>query len=368
MRNFGSKNNETINEDAENLSAGKNHAGIIIIAILLVLAVVIASGMIYILSVGKAYDKNNTELIAVEIPMGSSSDDIAQALEKSGVIKSASEFNLKSRLTGNRGSYKAGNYELSPSMTMEEIMEQLKKGSSGNTLRFTVPEGSSLTEIAEVVAATGACTSEEFLQAAAEGAFDYEFLKDNDITGEKRLEGFLYPDTYDIYENEKPDKIIERMLKRFDEIYSEVLKTADTDIMNKYNTFEIVTVASLIEKEAKLDKERPLVASVVYNRLDKNMKLQFCSTVQYALGKHKARLYNSDLKVESPYNTYKYEGLPQGPIGSPGRASLEAAVSPEHTDYLFFVVSAKGDGSHNFAATGDEFGSYKDEYLASLAG
>ena len=98
------------------------------------------------------------------------------------------------------------------------------------------------------------------------------------------------------------------------------------------------------------------------------MKLQFCSTVQYALGKHKARLYNSDLKVESPYNTYKYEGLPKGPIGSPGKASLAAALSPADTNYLFFVVAAAGDGSHNFAATGDEFGSYKDEYLASLAG
>lgn len=126
-------------------------------------------------------------------------------------------------------------------------------------------------------------------------------------------------------------------------------------------------MASLIEREAKLDSERADVASVVYNRLNKGMKLQFCSTVQFALGKVKTRLYNSDLKIQSPYNTYLYEGLPPGPIAAPGRESLKAAMNPNDTDYLYFVVSSKGDGSHNFAATGSDFAAYKDDYLSSLA-
>ncbi|MBR2736248.1 MAG: endolytic transglycosylase MltG, partial [Firmicutes bacterium] len=143
-------------------------------------------------------------------------------------------------------------------------------------------------------------------------------------------------------------------------------KKGDKDILSEYSQMEIVTVASLIEREAKLDDERADVSSVVYNRLDKGMKLQFCSTVQYALGKVKARLYNSDLQIQSPYNTYLYEGLPPGPIASPGKASIEAAMNPNDTDYLYFVVSSKGDGSHNFASTGDDFSAYRDDYLSSL--
>ena len=125
-------------------------------------------------------------------------------------------------------------------------------------------------------------------------------------------------------------------------------------------------MASLVEREARLDKERSDVASVIYNRLDKNMKLQIDATVQYALGEVKERLYNSDLKVQSPYNTYLNEGLPPGPIASPGNASLKAALNPNQTDYLFYVASAKGDGSHNFATNEKEFSSYKKEYISSL--
>ncbi len=347
---------------------GKKRAGIIIIAILLIIAMLVAAGIIYALSIGGAYDAGNTARIEVEVPLGSSTDSIAELLEEKGVIRSASQFNLKTRIEGNGGKYRAGTYELSPSMTMEEIMDVMIEGANSNTTRFTAPEGSTLAEIAGIVAATGVCTADEFMTAAAGESFDYDFLSDNPLTGEKRLEGFLYPDTYDIYADEAPESIIERMLRRFGDVYYEAAESAGSGgAAARYNTFQLVTVASLVEKESKLDEERPLIASVVYNRLNVNMKLQFDSTVQYALGTRKSRLYYSDLKVDSPYNTYANAGLPAGPIGSPGRASLEAALTPMDTDYLYFVVSAEGDGSHNFAATVDEFDSYKAEYIDSLA-
>jgi UPF0755 protein len=336
--------------------------------ILLIIVVVVIVGLLaaFICSLNGPYQKDNTEMVEVEIPMGSGTAAIAQQLEESGIIKSALAFRIKSKLAHNDGEYRCGTFSLSASMTTDEIMETLKSAVSADTERFTVPEGSNLTEIASIIADTGVCTADDFLKEAASGQFDYDFLADAP-SGEKRLEGFLYPDTYEIYANESAHNIIDMMLARFDEIYSEVAEGADSEITKEYSTFELVTIASMIEKEAKLDDERPLVASVIYNRLEKGMKLQFCSTVQYALGKHKERLYNSDLKVDSPYNTYIIEGLPAGPISSPGKASLEAALAPADTDYLYFVVSSAGDGSHNFAKDGDDFASYKEEYLESLA-
>ena len=173
------------------------------------------------------------------------------------------------------------------------------------------------------------------MNAVANEKFDYSFLDDS-VQGESRLEGFLFPDTYSVPKGSSEKFIINEMLKRFDEIYTPDMRKKAKKM--GYTDREIVTVASIIERETVLDDERAKVASVIYNRLDKNMKLQMCSCVQFLLGKQKHFLDENDISIESPYNTYIYEGLPPGPIACPGKASLEAALNPAKTDYIYFVV------------------------------
>ena len=345
----------------EDRNSGKASFGLVLV--LLIAVIIAGAGYKYIHGIGEPVDSSSQEKISVDIPSGSGTAAIGRILEEDGVIKSARQFKIKSRMDKNDGKYRTGVYELSPSMDMDEIMQILMDGSQ-NTLRFMVPEGYTLKQIADKFAETGNGTAEDFLNETQNGDFDFEY-NDQMVDGEKRYEGFLYPDTYEIYKNESAHGIIQRMLTRFEQVYDAAADEATVDT-SKYSVFDLVTVASLIEREVKLDEERPLVASVIYNRLNKNMKLQMCSTVQYALGTPKARLMNSDLKIDSPYNTYQNAGLPAGPIASPGQASISAALHPADTDYLYFVLTSAGSGKHNFASTGDDFSSYREDYLASL--
>ena len=345
----------------ENRNSGKASFGLVLV--LLIAVIIAGAGYKYIHGIGEPLDSSSQEKISVDIPSGSGTAAIGRILEEDGVIKSARQFKIKSRMDKNDGKYRTGVYELSPSMDMDEIMQILMDGSQ-NTLRFMVPEGYTLKQIADKFAETGNGTAEDFLNETQNGDFDFEY-NDQMVDGEKRYEGFLYPDTYEIYKNESAHGIIQRMLTRFEQVYDAAADETTVDT-SKYSVFDLVTVASLIEREVKLDEERPLVASVIYNRLNKNMKLQMCSTVQYALGTPKARLMNSDLKIDSPYNTYQNAGLPAGPIASPGQASISAALHPADTDYLYFVLTSAGSGKHNFASTGDDFSSYREDYLASL--
>ena len=343
----------------------KSHILRNVLIVILIAAVAALAGFIYIYSqTTKAADSSNTTQTNVVIPDGSSTTAIAGILKDDGIINN--ELACRMRAKMDCAEYKAGTYSLSPSMTMTEISEILIKGrDNANTVNVTIPEGYTVKQIAEKMEKSGVCSADDFIAESENGQFDYEFLS-GAVTGEHRLEGYLFPDTYELYKDSDPHAAIDKMLSHFNDVYNGLITSADSAVTSKYNENQIVTVASLIEREAKLDSERADVASVVYNRLDKGMKLQFCSTVQFALGKVKSRLYNSDLKIDSPYNTYLYDGLPPGPIAVPGKKSLEAAMNPASTDYLYFVVSSKGDGSHNFAATGDDFAAYRDDYLSSL--
>ena len=165
-----------------------------------------------------------------------------------------------------------------------------------------------------------------------------------------KLEGYLYPNTYRIEKNFKPLKIYKLMLKEFEDKW--LLKLKNKANNSKYNISELVTIASIVEKEAKLVEEKAIIAGVIYNRLEENMKLQIDATVQYVLPRRKERLLYSDLKFDSKYNTYLYAGLPPGPISNPGANSLEAALNPKKTEYLFYF--AREDGSHQFSKTYEE--------------
>ncbi|HHW08138.1 MAG TPA: endolytic transglycosylase MltG [Clostridia bacterium] len=284
--------------------------------------------------------------VEVEIPMGSSPYAVAQILADKKVIRHPKVFYYYTRLKGISPQFKAGTYTLDAAWPMEQIAVALTRGGRGAVVTVTIPEGFDLEQIAARIAAANLVSREEFLQAAAHGEFHYEFL--NGVPeGDKRLEGFLFPDTYQFAAGATAEEIIHKMLKRFGEVYHEDYRRRAQEL--GLSTLEVVTMASLVEKEAKLDEERAMIAGVFYNRLKKNWKLESCATVQYLLDEPKEVLLYEDLEIDSPYNTYKYYGLPPGPIASPGRASLEAALYPAEVDYMFF--RANPDGSHVFSRT-----------------
>ena len=335
----------------------------LLIILLIVLLLVGLGGIRFTKHLEHAYQPNSTKIVDVEIPSGSSTAEIADILTENEIIASPRNFRLVTKLTGD-SDYKAGTYKLSAAMSMNEIRDILLKGESANTVKVQIPEGYTVVKIADELEKNGVCSAEEFLQETQTGEFDYEFMAET-LEGEKRLEGFLYPDTYEFYENDDPHSVINKMLARFDQKFNAVVDASQgSEILEEYTTLEIVTVASLIEKEAFHDEDRAPIASVIYNRLDEGMKLQLNPTVEYVIGEIRDLTYD-DLAIDSPYNTYKYEGLPIGPIASPSQASLEAAINPADTNYMFFVNTDKGDWSMAFSETYEEFLKDKAAWQAS---
>jgi len=284
--------------------------------------------------------------VVVEIPKGSSLTAIANRLEKQGVIKSALLFRLYAGSGG--ATFQYGTFTLPRSLSYDEIIEALGKPVEKEGLKFTVPEGYTFRQIAELLEQKGIATAEELAKACNEGDFDFEFLKDIPER-EVRLEGYLFPDTYEIFEGESAESIVRRMLANFEKKtrgYKEKAEKAGLSLD------EAVTLASAIQTEGKKLSEFPLISSVLHNRLATGMKLQCDATVQYVLPQRKEVLTLDDLEIDSPYNTYLYPGLPPGPIANPGLAALMAAVEPSESDYLYYRVDKKkADGSHVFSRT-----------------
>ena len=316
--------------------------------------------------VAEPFDPSAVDTVAITIPDGASTTKICNILEENGIIKSATAYKYWFKWQGFDGKLQAGDYILSASMSGEEIAKLMQNGHS-TVHNFTIPEGYSVLQTAYVLSEKWMVDYSTFLDEVQNGTFDYEFLGDIEYNGlGYRLEGFLFPETYNIYDNATPHDYIDRMLKQFNTVW-----TGNPDYSARMNELglslrDVITIASIIEREAKIDSDRPLVSSVIYNRLKINMKLQMCSTVQYILGEPKETLTYKDIAIDDPYNTYLYEGLPPGPICSPGKASIEAALYPADTDYIFFVVSEKRDGSHNFSSNSADFERDKAAYQAAL--
>jgi UPF0755 protein len=286
----------------------------------------------------------------VIIPKGSSVKAISEQLEKQGIIRNANVFAVYCKLSEKAGKIKAGKYILSSSMSVEQIVNKLAAGNAEvNSKRFTIPEGFELRQIAERLESEGLVNKDEFYAAIDKAKFDYAFVKDIP-NRDNKLEGYLFPDTYDVFKNATEEEIINKMLNRFNQVFTEEYRQRAKELNMSYD--QVITLASIIEREAKLDKERKIISAVFHNRLKKNIKLQSCATVQYLLKEQKEVLTYKDLEVDSPYNTYKYAGLPKGPIASPGAKSIEAALYPDNVDYLYFV--ANKDGSHVFTKTYQE--------------
>lgn len=334
------------------------------IAVLVIVALVAAVFFFvndYINENLEAVDRSDNTKIVVEIPSGSTTNDIAEILLENNLIKNTLTFKYYAEKTGRDVLLKAGSFLLSKDMNADELLKALiKGGSSGNTANITVIEGLILEDAAKSISEQLDLNYDRLLELMNSPQLfkdDYEFLKDNpDI---ENLQGFLMPDTYNVYINSDEEDIIKILLLQFDEFYSNEIKSRLEN--SKLSFKEVINLASIVEKEALLDEERDEVAAVFLNRIDIDMKLQSCATVNYAHGEWKERLTLDDIAIDSPYNTYVIEGLPPSPINSPGRVSIIAVLEPADVDYLYFV--AKGDGSHYFSKDYDEHIDAAEEYL-----
>lgn len=292
--------------------------------------------------------------VIVQIPQGTSAQQIGQELETAGLIKSAQAWELWARwLMFNQpeGGFQAGQYELSTAEPLQQIARKIWNGDVAQR-SFTIPEGWSLKQMAAYFEQQGFFKAQDFLSAASQiPAGRYPWLP----TDTPNLEGFLYPDTYQIPAQAQttPDQIIQQMLDRFEQVALPLYNQQRGK--TPYSLAQWVTLSSIVEKEAVIAAERPRIAGVFINRLQQNMPLGSDPTVEYALGVQQTPdnpLTLDQVKTPSPYNTYLNAGLPPTPIASPGSASLKATLEPEATDYLYFV--ARYDGTHVFSRTLEE--------------
>lgn len=293
-----------------------------------------------------------THLISVQ--RGESVSNVATQLQQRGLLRSADLFVLASYATGRWRKLQTGRYEFDGSMSALAMLEALSSGTHRAWRWLTIPEGYNLHQIAEQVQSNGLGSAAAFLEAARDGSrYGREYLPVG-----ASLEGFLFPETYRVESEETEADIIEQMLNQFDSaVWRGLFKQQAT--YGTRSLHDILTLASLVEWEARKEAERPVIAGVLMNRLRRGQKLECDATVQYALGDgRKTRLMNEDLKVDSPYNTYLHAGLPPGPICNPGLASIRAAMNPASVPYCYYVAAL--DGSHVFSV------SY-EEHLAAIA-
>lgn len=286
--------------------------------------------------------------VEVTISEGMGGKAVAQRLADAGVVKNSSSFMLYVRRQGAERELRPGTYVFVGEVDYAAVLSQLKAGRGNqNTINVTVPEGKTVPQIADIWEKAGICTAEDFLQYCANLDIPYAYIP----AGEdyNQLEGFLFPETYNVLETWGAKEVVDMQLAQFDKLWTDERQKQAKEL--GMSAKEIVTVASMIEREVRVVEERPMVASVIYNRLAIGQKLQMCSTVQYILGEQKEQLLYSDLEIESPYNTYLHEGLPVGPICSPGVSCIDAALQPADTDYYYFRTREDGTGGHYFAKT-----------------
>ncbi len=302
--------------------------------------------------------------VKVRIEKGMNAGQIGNLLQDKKVIKNALVFKLIVRRRGVEAEFKPGEYEFKTGMDYNQVIQKLVEGPPITYYEITQPEGWTAKQIAARIGTIAKINEDEYLGIVEQGqaGLDYPFLKNNG-SNTNSLEGYLFPKTYRIKKGTNAQQFVNLQLAEFQEQTAN-LNWANAQTLGR-TPYEIIIVASLIERESKVDEERPIVASVIYNRLKKGMLLQIDATVQYALPQWKDRLTYEDLKVDSPYNTYKHAGLPPGPICNPGLAAIQAALNPATSDYLYYVLAPDNSGRHTFTRTYDEFLKAANQYHQS---
>jgi len=301
--------------------------------------------------------------IEFHIPATASTAEIAQRLENEGIIPNRHLFQLELFLRGIRNDYIAGTYTLNLNMNNVEINRALRARPHEVAPHYEIriPEGWTIRDMAAYFEERGFFSADEFVYVAQYGHFSFPFLQDVPPGRPNRLEGYLFPDTYQIPTNPVPGDIITRMLHNFDGRFSyEFIIRAEELNMS---VDEVIIKASIIERETRLPTERALVSQVIHRRLAQNIRLQMCSTVKYVMDDPPIRLLYVHLEIDSPYNTYRHAGLPIGPISNPGEAAIRAALWPADTDYLFFVLRDENTGEHYFSRTEAEHNAARARYL-----
>ncbi|WP_414046957.1 endolytic transglycosylase MltG [Macrococcus equi] len=355
----------------------------IIIGLILIGIFVLAIGsFFYINSSQKPLNPDDKSTIKIEVLPGESATMIGEKLEKEKIIKNSTMFKYYLKFN-NISNFQAGSYELSPSMTFKQIAKSLQKGEVYIPVVFkmNIPEGITIEQIADIVAKKTSITKEDFLREVNDPKFIKKMQKKHpklitkDVFNKDikyPLEGYLFPATYDFTEkNPSVEEIVEKMLNAtqenafplWDKYGGILLKEEGKE--RRLSFHEFLTFSSLVEREASGLTDRAKIASVFINRMEENppMPLQTDPTVLYALGRHKAVTYESDLKVDSPYNTYINTGLPPGPIATSGKESMESVLNPAKTDYLYFLAAK--DGKNYFSKTYDEHLKLKAEHIDS---
>jgi UPF0755 protein len=301
---------------------------------------------------------------------GETAATIAPRLDREGLVSDGQLFLYLVKYRGVDAQLEAGEYELRPDMTMDEIIDELQHGRL-REVSITIPEGWRAEQTAELLEEKGIADGDEFLALVRAGSTAYDFLVARPEGASNSLEGYLFPETYRIPADYAAAAVLDLLLATFAERFSPEMRQAATD--NGLTVHEVVTLASIVEREAVVPEERPIIASVYLNRLAQGMYLQSDPTVQYALGYQEdtgqwwkiPMSLEEDVQVDSPYNTYMYPGLPPGPLCSPGLASIEAVLEPAETPYLFFF--SKFDGSHAFAETYEEHLRNQEQYQGQPA-
>jgi len=326
----------------------------------IVFSVAMFAGLGYLIYHGTTYGFNRGQEFAYQLTMehesydiefileeDTSVADVAEMLEEQGIIENAWLYRFEIMLIGTPDDYEAGTFMLNQNLSAGQINNRLRAQPVEPMIenRIRIREGWTQRDMAVYLEERGFFTAEEFMYAANNHDFGFSFLDDLP-NRPNRLEGYLFPDTYFVSEHPTPVEVIMNMLVRFNEIYNFEYRLRTEEL--GFTMDQIVTIASMIEKEVRVPEERPMVARVIYNRLDIGMRLQIDATVLYALDTHMERLLYSDLQVDSPFNTYRVPGLPWGPISSPSAASIHAALYPAAGNWLFYVLVNADTGAHFF--------------------
>jgi len=294
---------------------------------------------------------DNNQEVEISIERGATAKKVATILHDNDLIKSKSLFLLSIKIVGKSNTIKAGKFKVRKNLNTFELIDII---TGKNSINITIPEGLTIEQIALLLEQQGIISSkEQFIESVNNVKIPFEVPKNR-----ATLEGYLFPDTYNFVRNMVNSEILNIMLNRF----KQKIDSLQIDFEKiKLSLDEIVIIASLVEKEAKVDDERPLIATVLLNRLKKKMKLNCDATVRYALKKYDAPLTKDDLLIHSPYNTYLYYGLPPSPICNPGLKSISAVINPPEADYLYYV--SKGNGTHYFSKTLKEHNQAVKEFL-----
>jgi UPF0755 protein len=354
---------ETMRYQRQKNYRARRKASIIVTAAVVVFAVWFGTQFMAYMDAQKPADPDDKTLVSVEIPAGAGMRGAAKILEEKGLIKSARFFALRSQVERAGNDFKAGTYQFAKSMSVDDIMAILVEGEKREVVKFTIPEGLTTEQTMDILVKAGLTTEGAFWDEVENGRYDYRFLE-GAPAGRDRLEGFLYPETYEVYKDEGARAAIGKMLAHFDSLFTDDHYARAEEM--KRSVREIVTIASLIERETAVGGERPVIARVIYNRLAGDMKLEIDAAIQYILGAPKEQLTNDDLETDSPYNLYQHKGLPPGPICSPRIDSIDAALHPGENDYLYYVLDPALNGMHRFSAGYDEFLVNKEAYKKVL--